>query len=153
MIPENFEIKKRLKPEQTIHFVLYPQNYFKIAEEFIRLHTIFVKESFFEKVSLWIEMVISPLISLFMSLYSKTPPSFLTVIGLQKCFQLWQEWFEFRRLAGVVREWTNIVRAVGGPFISTNDAKYHIYVYADGMQRIHDALIKKKNIKINEQCY
>jgi hypothetical protein len=34
----------------------------------------------------------------------------------------------------VVREWTNIVRAVGGPFISTNDAKYHIYVYADGMQ-------------------
>jgi hypothetical protein len=33
MIPENFEIKKRLKPEQTIHFVLYPQNYFKIAEE------------------------------------------------------------------------------------------------------------------------
>jgi hypothetical protein len=88
MIPENFEIKKRLKPEQTIHFVLYPQNYFKIAEEFIRLHTIFVKESLFEKVSLWIEMVISPLISLFMSLYSKTPPSFLTVIGLQKCFQL-----------------------------------------------------------------
>ena len=143
MIPESSEIKKRLRPEQTIHFVLYPQNYFENAEEFIRLSNIFVKESFFEKVSLWVEMVISPLISLCMSLYSKTPPSFFTMIGLQKCFQLWQDWFEFRRLAGVVREWTNIVRAVGGPFISTNDAKYHIYVYADGMQRKHNALIKK----------
>ena len=146
MIPESSEIKKRLRPEQTIHFVLYPQNYFEIAEEFIRLSNIFVKESFFEKVSLWVEMVISPLISLCMSLYSKTPPSFFTMIGLQKCFQLWQEWFEFRRLAILVREWTNIVRAVGGPFISTNDAKYHVYVYADGMQRIHNSLLGRRSL-------
>lgn len=143
MIPESSEIKKRLRPEQTIHFVLYPQNYFENAEEFIRLSNIFVRETFFEKVSLWVEMVISPIISLCMSLYSKTPPSFFTMLSLQKCFQLWQDWFEFRRLVNVVREWTNIVRAVGGPFISTNDAKYHVYVYADGMQRIQNALIKK----------
>lgn len=141
MIPESSEIKKRLRPEQTIHFVLYPQNYFEIAEEFIRLSNLFVKESFFGQISLWAEMVISPLITVCMCLYSKTPPNFFTMIGLQKCFQLWQDWLEFRRLAIVVREWTNIVRAVGGPFISTNDAKYHIYVYADGMQRIHTALL------------
>ena len=46
MIPDISEIKKRLKPEQTVHFVLYPQNYFEIAEEFIRLQTIFIKETF-----------------------------------------------------------------------------------------------------------
>lgn len=146
MIPESSEIKKRLKPEQTIYFVLYPQNYFETAEEFIRLSKLFVKESFFEKVVLWIEMIISPLISVCMSVYSKTPPSFFTMLSLQKCFQLWQDWFEFRRLAVVVREWTNIVRAVGGPFISTNDAKYHIYVYADGMQRICNSLLGRRSL-------
>jgi hypothetical protein len=146
MIPESSEIKKRLKPEQTIHFVLYPQNYFEMAEEFTRLSTLFVKESFFEKISLWIEMVISPVISLCISLYSNTPPSFFAMLGFQKCFHLWQDWFEFRRLAIVIREWTNIVRSVGGPFISTNDPKYHVYVYADGMQRIHNSLLGRRSL-------
>jgi hypothetical protein len=146
MIPESSEIKKRLRPEQTIHFVLYSQNYFEIAEQFVRLSNLFVKESFFEKCSLWVEMVISPMISLCMSLYSRTPPNFLTMITIQKCFRLWQDWFEFRRLVLVVREWTNIVRAVGGPFISTNDGKYHVYVYADGMQRIRDSLLGRRSL-------
>lgn len=144
MIPESSEIKKRLKPEHTVHFVLYPQDYFQNAEEFVRLSNLFVKETFFEKVMLWFEMVISPLITLCMSWYSNTPPSFLSSLSLQKCIQTWYDWFEFRRLAAEIREWTNIVRSVGGPFISTNDAKYHVYVYADGMQRIYNALIKKK---------
>lgn len=146
MIPDISEIKKRLKPEQTVHFVLYPQNYFEIAEEFIRLQTIFIKETFFEKIKLWFEMIISPIITVCISLYSGQSPSFFTMIGFQKCFQLWQEWFEFRRLASIVREWTNIVRTIGGPFISTNDPKYHIYVYADGMQRIHNSLLKRRSL-------
>lgn len=146
MIPDISEIKKRLRPEQTVHFVLYPQNYFEIAEEFIRLQGLFIKETFFEKISLWVEMIISPLLSICFSLYSGKPPSFFTMIGFQKCFQLWQEWFEFKRLANVVREWTNIVRSIGGPFISTNNSKYHIYVYADGMQRIHNSLLKRRSL-------
>lgn len=141
MIPESSEIKKRLTSEQTIYFVLYPQDYFQNAEEFVRLSNIFVKESLFEKVMLWFEMVISPLMTICMSWYSNTPPSFLSSLSLQKCIQTWYDWFEFRRLAAEVREWTNIVRSVGGPFISTNDAKYHVYVYADGMQRINNSLL------------
>lgn len=146
MIPANSELKKRLRPEQTVHFVLYPQNYFEIAEDFIRLSNLFVKETLFEKAGLWVEMIVSPMITICMAVFSFQPPGFLSMISLQKCFQLWVDWFEFRRLALVVREWTSIVRSVGGPFISTNDAKFHVYVYADGMQRIHNALLGRRSL-------
>jgi len=147
MIPSTGDIKKRLQPEQTLHFLMNKENYFEVAEEFLQLQTIFIKHTLLDKISLWIELLISPTIMFLLWLYTKQPPSFFAIMGLYKTVELWQKWFRFRELAVAVREWTNIVRAIGGPFISTNDAKYHIYVYADGMQRIHDALFKNKLYK------
>jgi hypothetical protein len=140
MIPENSDIKKRLKPEHTIHFVLYTHDYFKKADDFVRLSKKFITTTFFETAMLWFEMIISPLLTFGTAWYSNTSPGFLSMIGLQKCMQIWQDWFHFRELTGEIREWTNIVRSIGGPFISSNDAKYHVYVYADGMQRIRNSL-------------
>jgi hypothetical protein len=147
MIPSTGDIKKRLQPEQTLHFLMNKENYFEVAEEFLQLQTIFIKHTLLDKISLWIELLISPTIMFLLWLYTKQPPSFFAIMGLYKTVELWQKWFRFRELAIGVREWTNIVRAIGGPFISTNDAKYHIYVYADGMQRIQDALFKNKLYK------
>ena len=35
-----------------------------------------------------------------------------------------------------INSWISIVKKVDGPWISTNDSQYHLYVYADAMQRL-----------------
>jgi hypothetical protein len=106
----------------------------------VKLQSIFIKETAIEIASLWLEMVISPLASLLYCLWYKVSPSIFTILSLQKTLQLWSDWFRFKYLAAEIREWTNIVRSIGGPFISTNDPLYHIYVYADAMQRLNTSL-------------
>jgi hypothetical protein len=140
MIPTNNQIKGLLVPENTYHFVMNTENYFEVAEEFLRLQTLFVKESMFEVIMQWFEMVISPLLTLFFSWWK--PPSVFSMMTIQKSIDLWINWYKFRELGGVIRKWTNIVRSVNGPFISTNHGKYHVYVYADGMQRIRNSLLE-----------
>ncbi len=141
MIPPNRKLRQSLNLNQIKYFTLnYSKSFFRIAEEYIALQTKFIKDTFYEKLSLWIDMLISPIISILMCLYSKKLPSMFTMLSLQKTFTIWMDWFRFKELSADIREWTNIVRAIGGPFISTNDPTYHIFVYADGMQRLRDVL-------------
>jgi hypothetical protein len=146
MIPSFEEIKKRLKPDQTVHFIMKNEKYFEVAEEFLQLQTMFIKHTTLDKLSLWIEMLINPIIVILVCLYTKQSPSVFTMIGFHKTIKLWQSWFRFQELGNIVREWIQIVRAIGGPFISTNDAKYHIYVYADAMQRIRNSLLSRRSL-------
>jgi len=116
-------------------------NYFKLADEFVVLQKIFVPESTLDTISLWMDMIIYPIytvINWFISGFSA-----LSVIGLTKSYQLWIDWFRFKSLGKQVRSWTNIVRSVGGPFISSNEAEFHVFVYADGMERIRESLKPK----------
>jgi hypothetical protein len=140
MIPTNEQIRKVLVPENTYYFVMNDENYFEVAEEFLRLQTLFVKESTLEVIIQWVEMVVSPLITLFLSWWR--PPSVFAMMSIQKSIDLWFSWYRFRQLGSVIRKWTRIVRSINGPFISTNDAKYHVFVYADGMQRIRNSLLE-----------
>lgn len=140
MIPENLHLRSALNQEIAKYIILHPNSYFEFADEFVKLQTIFIKESTLELLSLWIDMVFSPLASFIYCLWYKVSPSIFTVFSLQKTIKLWSDWFRFRYLAGEIREWTNIVRSIGGPFISTNDPLYHIYVYADAMQRLNTTL-------------
>jgi hypothetical protein len=39
--------------------------------------------------------------------------------------------------------WQLIVDSLGGPFVATNSMRYMPYVYADGMQRIHNFIFKR----------
>ena len=123
-------------------------NYFKLADEFVVLQKIFVPDSTLDTISLWMDMIIYPIytvINWFISGFSA-----LSVIGLTKSYQLWIDWFRFKSLGKQVRSWTNIVRSVGGPFISSNEAEFHVFVYADGMERIRESLkpkYKPKNKK------
>ena len=45
MIPSTGDIKKKLQPEQTLHFLMKKENYFEVAEEFLQLQTIFIKHT------------------------------------------------------------------------------------------------------------
>lgn len=128
------------------------ENYFEVAEEFLRLQTLFVKESTFEVIAQWFEMVLSPLLTLFVSWWTKTPPSIFSLMSVQKTVELWMDWYRFRELGGVIRKWTTIVRSINGPFISTNNAKYHVYVYADGMQRIRNSLSERRSTITKERA-
>jgi hypothetical protein len=49
-----------------------------------------------------------------------------------------------RQLRSEIHMWISLVRSIGGPFIASNDAEYHVFVYADAMQRLHDLLLVSK---------
>lgn len=122
--------------------ILNIKPYFELAEEYVELQKKFLTENTFQWVSLTIEMILQPLFILGKIIYSNTFSMF-DVIGIHKTISLWLNWFKYKQLNTEIREWTRIVRSIGGPFISTNDPTYHMYVYADGMQRIHDKLFKR----------
>jgi hypothetical protein len=121
-----------------------PKNYFSIADEYVSLQKIFSRDTLLEKLELWIEMIISPLIMIIMAVWNWSGLDMFQMMSLQKCFKLWKDWFRMRELKSEIHTWIRIVRSIGGPFISCNDAEYHVFVYADGMQRLHDLLIVPK---------
>jgi len=123
--------------------ILLETNYFEKAENHVELSRIFLKENWWESLSLWIDMIVYPIYSLFYFIYFEEKPTIFTMISLYKAFNLWSQWFDFQTLNEDIREWTNIVRSVDGPFISTNDPTYHVYVYADGMQRLTHSFQRK----------
>jgi hypothetical protein len=116
---------------------MHDKQFFEKADDYSRLNKVFNPEGWLEKVTLLADMIISPLVTLIMSLWYGELPSIFTVISLYKTINLWSDYIYFKMLIAELHEWTRIVKSIGGPFISTNDANYHSYVYADGMERIH----------------
>jgi hypothetical protein len=141
MIPTNKEIRSKLTQDQIQYVLLNNKTYFKIADDFITLHRRFAPESLISKISLWVDMLVSPLINLFQIIFFKKMPDIFTVLTIYKTALIWLDWFRWKEMQQTIREWIKIVRTIGGPFISCNDAEYHMFVYADGMQRIHDSLL------------
>jgi len=78
-----------------------------------------------------------------MAIYNREPPGIFNMLSIHKTITLWQDWFEYQTLTKHVHRWMNIVRPIGGPFIATNDPDYHVYVYADAMQRIYYSFFPK----------
>jgi hypothetical protein len=133
-----------MDPKVIQYFILNNTSYFAIAEEYVRLQETFIKDTFIEKLFLWFDMFIFPAYLVISTILYNQVLSLMTIASIHKTVSIWLQYLKYRKLSRKIHEWTNIVRAVGGPFISTNDAKYHVYVYADGMQRIQNALIKKR---------
>lgn len=128
-----------MTPQILSTVILNRSKYFETAEEFIEMNKVFVKDALFDRLMLWVDMVISPLITLLSTLYYGEAPSIFSIMGLYKTVSMWNDWIYFQILKSEVHEWTSIVKSIGGPFIATNDPSYHTYVYADGMQRLHYA--------------
>lgn len=144
MIPSNKELRKKLTPEICYQILMHKTNYFSIAEEYVSLQKIFLRDTFLEKLEIWMEMIISPLIMIVTSLFNWSNPDLFQLMSLQKCAKLWKDWIRMRELRSEVHVWIRVIRSIGGPFISTNDPDYHMFVYADGMQRLHDLLTVPK---------
>lgn len=151
MIPTNKEIRKKLSREQIEYILLNNKKYFEKAERFIELHEEFSPENLISKVSIWIEMIISPLITICQLLFFGKRLDIFAALTAHKTISIWLKWFEWKELQNNIREWIKIVRSIGGPFIGCNDASYHMYVYADGMQRIHDSLFGSHRVRISKE--
>jgi hypothetical protein len=131
MIPDNKVLKKRCKRHKIR---VKPDTYFQNAEEYIHLQTIFETESIFDLASLFLDMFLYPIYVIYQ--ISILEPSPMFVFGLMKTYELWKDWFRYTELKFQISLWTLTVKKLGGPWISTNDPTYHIYVYADAMQRL-----------------
>jgi len=123
--------------------ILLESNYFEKADKHVELSRVFLKEGWMENLGLWFDMVLYPLFSIFYFVYNSEKPSIFTILSFYKTINLWLDWFEYQSLNADIREWVNIVRSIDGPFISTNDPTYHVFVYADGMTRIHHSFFPK----------
>jgi len=145
MIPSNKILKTRLTSNVLARTLLTDNEYFETAEEFVQMNKVFTKDNLLDRIMLWVDMIISPLITLFAALYYQEAPSIFTMMGLYKTISMWNDWVYFQMLKSEIHEWTDIVRSIGGPFIATNDPEYHAYVYADGMQRIYNCSFLPKN--------
>jgi hypothetical protein len=142
MIPTYIELHSRLDSGLILQVLSQPTNYFQIADEYVTLQKKFIKETFFEKMSLWFEMLVSPLITLFQLL--RNGADFFLIMSLHKEFSIWKDWFRMKYLQTFIRQWTKLVKQIGGPFITCNEAEYHVFVYADAMQRILNSLLIAK---------
>lgn len=133
----------RVTAPMLTQVILNDSDYFGIAEAYTELHKKFNPDGYLGIISLWVEMVISPLVMFVMMIMNQEPPGIFNMLSIHKTITLWQDWFEYHDLRRHVHRWMNIVRSIGGPFIATNDPSYQAYVYADTMQRIYYSFFPK----------
>jgi len=126
--------------EVNQYLILNKKKYFSIAEEFIKLEQLFNKETFFEKLNFWIDMIIYPILTLISIVRYNQKLGVFTIMSIHKTVTKWQQYFRYLQLKSEIDEWKSIIELTGGPVISTNDDTYQTYVYADAMQRLHDKL-------------
>ena len=148
MVPTQTEIYGRLNPSIIYNILTHEKDYFIKAERYLERYKQFNPETYYEKALLLVDMILTPLISIANFFITKSAPSIMSFMSVQKVVTIWYEYYEYKCLQKEIREWKSIVQSIGGPFISANDPLYSPYVYADGMMRILLSLsIAKKSTK------
>jgi len=111
-----------------------PSNPFKTAERYIQLRAKCAPESWADTIHLVNDMILMPLITLFLIFMKIGDPLTVGMNGL-KSYQTWKEYIEYTQLRFEVQRMLVYCQSVGGPFIVTNDSKYMPYVFADAVVR------------------
>jgi len=128
MIPTKKELKKKLK-----QYVIEKKNYFHLVEEYIQLQKKFEVQTFFETLFLYLDFLYP-----FYILYKIFTNTFhiLDFLSIYKSYKIINDYIRYTELESEIERWIFIIKCLGGPWISTNDSKYHLYVYADAMTRL-----------------
>lgn len=126
MIPSLQKIKKKSKPIEQ-------KPYFSLTEEYLELKKKF-EVSYFELFLLFVDMLY-PLYIFYQILLGEH--SIMFVFALTKSYQVWGDLFRYLYLQEEIESWIFYVKCLGGPWISTNNSDYHLFVYADAMERIY----------------
>jgi hypothetical protein len=119
-----------------------PSNPFVAAERYIQLRKVCVPDSWADTVNLFNDMILMPLITLFLFFLGIADPIviFTTVL---KTYQVWRDYCEYTDLKFQVQQMFFICQFVGGPFIVTNNPIYMPYVFADAVVRKNQGLLDK----------
>ena len=129
MLPEWKSLKKR-----TRKMKIADEPYFALAEEYLSLRKLFTCEGMLDNLLLWFDMIIYPLYIVVQLCMLDFSPMY--IFSIVSTYQKWISWFRLRELQASVDIWMETVKSVGGPWISSNDPDLHVFVYADGMERI-----------------
>ena len=129
--------------EPSQYAILNIKNYFEIAEEYVILEKEFTTETLYKKINFWIDMILQPIFLIVSIVFFGQSLGIFTVMTIHKTITKWQTYITYLILRNQINEWRAVVRSIGGPFISTNDDAYQPYVYADGMQRLHNSLFER----------
>ena len=117
------------------YLILNKKNYFARADEYVNLKQRFKTETFYETLSLFMKLIGNLLLSFLWKSNSMS-----VALTLYRMMEDWKEYLRYLTLKSEISTWKDLIHSVGGPFISTNDETYQAYIYADGMQRYHNAL-------------
>lgn len=129
MLPDWKKLQKKSRK------LAVPQDdFFAISEEFTELSKKFNCDDVVESFYLWFDMLLYPIYIIVRFCMQDFSPMF--IITLIKTYQLWADWFRFKEIEAKVKTWKNTVQSLGGPWISSNNPDLHVFVYADGMERI-----------------
>ena len=129
MLPEWKNLRKKARKLK-----IPDEPYFALSEEYVELKRKFHCEELIDTLYLWFDMVLYPIyivIRLCMLDFSA-----MYIFTLIKTYQIWMDWLRLQELEKKVDSWKTTVRSLGGPWISSNTPDLHVFVYADGMERI-----------------
>ena len=118
-----------------------PAKPFQTAERYIQLRTKCDPQTWSDKIQLMSDMILMPIITLFLLFLQFADPMTVFMNGL-RTYQAWTEYIEYTRLRFEVQRMMFRCQSVGGPFIVTNDPKYMPYVFADAVQRVPVGIAK-----------
>ena len=117
-----------------------PAKPFQTAERYIQLRTKCDPETWSGKTQLMSDMILMPIITLFLLFFQGADPMTVAMNGL-RIYQVWKDHIEYTQLRFDVQRMMFHCQAVGGPFIVTNDPKYMPYVFADAAYRTSQGLL------------
>lgn len=114
---------------------MIPSKPFEVAERYIQLRKRYNPESWGDCVLLFNEMILGPLITLFL-MFIGASDMLMVISTSTHAYTAWREWEEYHTLRSVVQEMFLTMSIHGGPQITTNDLDYLPYVFADAVVRL-----------------
>ena len=145
MIPKDKVLRKKCR---LLKKQLQEEEYFVIVYEYIELKEKFELEDYLDLAMLLVDMILYPLYILYKLILMDFSP--LDILSLSRTYDLWFSYFRYRELREKIKEWKSIVQLVSGPWISSNNPKYHDLVYADAMTRIYDMQLLRLTKKLTK---
>jgi len=146
MLPEWKDLRKKARKVK-----IPDDEYFAIAEEYTELSSRFYCNDLIETFYLWFDMLLYPIYIIIRFCMLDFSP--MSVITLIKTYQVWIDWFRFKEIEAKVETWKETVRSLGGPWITSNNPDLHVFVYADGMERIRYSRVVRRPSRKTEKTF
>lgn len=104
----------------------------------MQLRKRYTTSSWGDIIILFNEMVLGPLITLFLFLIGSVD-MFMVISTSMSAYRAWHDWEEYHSLRSHMQDMALLMFKTGGPQIRTNDPQYFPYVIADAVVRLNES--------------